>query len=53
MLHQTTRVGQTLVGGREVTWASLDDGDEIKIGPHLIIADFLNLGEDPESESNT
>jgi uncharacterized protein YegL len=33
MLHSLSRRGRVAVGGRPVTWAVLEDGDEIEIGP--------------------
>jgi hypothetical protein len=33
MLHRLSRRGRVAVGGRPVTWAVLEDGDEIEIGP--------------------
>jgi uncharacterized protein YegL len=36
MLHSLSRRGRVAVGGRPVTWAVLEDGDEIEIGPHRL-----------------
>jgi uncharacterized protein YegL len=36
MLHSLSRRGRVTVGGRPVTWAVLEDGDEIEIGPHRL-----------------
>ena len=33
MLHRLSRRGRVAVGGRLVTWAVLEDGDEIEVGP--------------------
>src|SRR5438132_611507 len=33
MLHNLTRMGRITVGGKPATWAVLEDGDEIIIGP--------------------
>jgi Mg-chelatase subunit ChlD len=33
MVHRLSRRGRVAVGGRPVTWAVLEDGDEIEIGP--------------------
>ena len=33
MLHNLTRMGRVTVGGKPATWAVLEDGDEIIIGP--------------------
>jgi hypothetical protein len=32
MLHNLSRLGAATVGGKPVTWAVLEDGDEIEIG---------------------
>lgn len=36
MLHNLSRRGRVAVGGKPVTWAVLEDGDEIEIGPHRL-----------------
>jgi hypothetical protein len=32
MLHNLSRLGKVMVGGKPATWAVLEDGDEIVIG---------------------
>jgi hypothetical protein len=32
MLHNLSRMGVVLVGGKPVTWAVLEDGDEVQVG---------------------
>lgn len=36
MLHHIAPGHTTLVGGRDVTWAAIEDGDEIAIGPYVL-----------------
>ena len=36
MLHKLSRRGRVAVDGRVVTWAVLEDGDEIEIGPYRL-----------------
>jgi Mg-chelatase subunit ChlD len=42
MLHNLSRLGKVLVGGKPVTWAVLEDGDEIEIGSSRLV--FRSLG---------
>jgi Mg-chelatase subunit ChlD len=36
MLHNLSRMGAVSVGGQPVTWAVLEDGDEIRMGPSVL-----------------
>jgi predicted component of type VI protein secretion system len=40
MLHNLSRVGSLRVGGKPVTWAVLEDGDEIVIGDASLVFQF-------------
>lgn len=42
MLHHLGREGKTIVGGREVSWTSLDQDDLIEIGPHTLVVESLS-----------
>jgi hypothetical protein len=33
MLHNLSRMGTVLVAGKPASWAILEDGDEVQIGP--------------------
>ncbi len=37
MVHNLSRLGGVSVGGKPVTWAVLEDGDELAIGPQKVI----------------
>jgi len=37
MLHNLSRLGAATVGGKPVTWAVLEDGDEIQVGSCRLI----------------
>jgi hypothetical protein len=42
MLHHLSRHGQTKIDGRSVTWAVLESGDEIEIGPYCLRFELRN-----------
>jgi VWFA-related protein len=37
MLHNLSRLGRVLLAGKPASWAVLEDGDEILIGPHQLV----------------
>ena len=37
MAHNLSRMGGVSVGGKPITWAVLEDGDELAIGPQKVI----------------
>ena len=46
MLHNLSRTGAVTIAGRSVTWAVLEDGDEIRIGGQTLV--FRAAGPAPE-----
>lgn len=42
MLHHLNRHGQTKIDGRSVTWAVLESGDKIEIGPYCLRFELCN-----------
>ena len=46
MLHNLSRAGSVTIAGKPVTWAVLEDGDEIRIGGQTLV--FRAAGHNPE-----
>lgn len=36
MLHHLARTKETIVGGQSISWAALDEGEEMTIGPYVL-----------------
>jgi hypothetical protein len=41
VFHHIAKAGNSLMGGRPVSWASLDNGDEVQIGPYKLRVEIL------------